>query len=224
MPVSLTTLYSWLAARSIARGLPAPVCDHGGYRVDTHSDTEICRWVFARPSMEMGELARAIDQPGHFIKLCGSSDELRSVVPSRWRLDQERYFMTGRQASTPQPLPHGYTIEIEQHGMIRRVAILNESGDQAAGGYAVESRDAFIYDRIETAPTHRRKGLGSLVMASLAQMKRGDVPELLVATNEGRLLYEAQGWHVLSPYATASISDMSHAGETLPIAVEDRID
>jgi len=153
--------------------------------------------------MEMGELARTIHQPGHFIKLCGSSDELRGAMPSRWRLDQERYFMTGPQASTPQPLPQGYTIEIEQSDMIRRVAIRYETGDQAASGYAVESHDAFIYDRIETAPAHGRKGLGSIVMASLAQTKRGDVPELLVATNEGRLLYEALGWRVLSPYATA---------------------
>lgn len=208
MPVSSTTLHSWLAARSIARGLPAPVSDHGGYRVDTHSDTEVCRWVFARPSMEMGELARTIDQPGYFIKLCGSSDELRGAMPSGWRLDQERYFMTGRQALTPQRLPQGYTIEIEQSDMIRRVAIRSEAGDQAASGYAAESHDAFIYDRIETAPAHRRKGLGRLVMALLARTRRANVPELLVATNEGRLLYEALGWRVLSPYATASIPNI----------------
>ncbi|MXP25135.1 N-acetyltransferase [Altererythrobacter indicus] len=158
--------------------------------------------------MEMVELARTIDRPGYFIKLCGSSDELRSVMPSGWRLDLERYFMTGRQASTSQPLPKGYTIEIEQSGMIRRVAIRCETGDLAASGHAAEIPSAFIYDRIETALAHRRKGLGRIVMASLARTKYSDVPELLVATNEGRLLYEALGWHVLSPYATASIPCM----------------
>ncbi|WP_430984552.1 hypothetical protein, partial [Escherichia coli] len=40
----------WLHARSVARALPTPVADHGGWRVDTRSEQEWCRYVFADPA------------------------------------------------------------------------------------------------------------------------------------------------------------------------------
>src|SRR5436305_1649172 len=50
-------LFAWLAARSIARGVPLPVASHGGYRVDTRSDTETARWVFAHAGPGLESLA-----------------------------------------------------------------------------------------------------------------------------------------------------------------------
>lgn len=37
------TLYAWLYGRSLARGVPQPVPDHGGFRVDTGTEGEISR-------------------------------------------------------------------------------------------------------------------------------------------------------------------------------------
>jgi GNAT superfamily N-acetyltransferase len=89
-------------------------------------------------------------------------------------------------------------------GPVCHVAILGEDGTLAASGYAAETSEAFVFDRIVTAPAHRRRGLGAGVMAALRAMRsRHDVPELLVATEEGRCLYQRLGWRVLSPYATA---------------------
>ena len=42
-------LSAWLSACSIARGLPLPVLEHGGWRVDTSLPNELRRHVFARP-------------------------------------------------------------------------------------------------------------------------------------------------------------------------------
>lgn len=77
-------------------------------------------------------------------------------------------------------------------------------GVLAASGHAAEAAGVFIYDRIETAPEHRRRGLGGIVMNALnAHRKSTNAPELLVATEDGRRLYASLGWTVLSPYSTA---------------------
>ncbi len=55
-------LHAWLVARSLSRGLSMPVPEHGGFRVDTGSETETVRWVFPRISDRLNELARTIDQ------------------------------------------------------------------------------------------------------------------------------------------------------------------
>ena len=62
-PFSPAALGHWLTARSLARGLPAPQADRGGYRVDTNSETERCRWVFAHLDSGIADLAQSIHDP-----------------------------------------------------------------------------------------------------------------------------------------------------------------
>ena len=70
--------------------------------------------------------------------------------------------------------------------------------------------DAFVFDRIETAPSHRRKGLGMAVMHALGSARRlASNPQLLVATEDGRALYARLGWTVITPVATAVIPDLA---------------
>lgn len=71
-----------------------------------------------------------------------------------------------------------------------------ESDEQAASGQvAVTDRDA-VFDRIETASAHRRRGLGSLVMATLAEeaVARGAHHGILLAGVAGQALYASLGW------------------------------
>jgi hypothetical protein len=42
-------LRAWLTARSVSRGLPAPVPDHGGWRVDVGYDAPCLRGGHTRP-------------------------------------------------------------------------------------------------------------------------------------------------------------------------------
>lgn len=199
-------LHAWLSGRSRARGLPAPVADRGGFRVDTRSDTEFCRWVFATPGWEISDLAREIEQPGRLIKLCGSPGKLRALLPAHWTVDPPAFFMQAGRWPAPRPLPEGYCSRTSGDGSALCVTIVDETGTAAASGFAAETPEAIVYDRIVTAPGHRRKGLGGAVMAALHATKAGrDTPELLVATEAGRLLYERLGWRILSPYATASL-------------------
>ncbi|VWX48341.1 GNAT family N-acetyltransferase [Novosphingobium sp. 9U] len=198
-------LNAWLSARSIARGLPLPVPEYGGFRVDTKSEAEVARWVFAKVGLGIEKLARSISDPRYLLKLCGSRDELHAVLPTGWELHAPAYFMQATSKPAARRLAEGYKIEAKHVGMIVEVRIFSETGALAAGGYAVETQDVFIYDRILTAPDHRRKGLGHVLMLTLhTARQRSSSPELLVATEDGRALYLALGWKTTSPYSTAS--------------------
>lgn len=148
-------LEAWLSARSIARGLPLPVPDHGGFRVDTQSGAEVARWVFARAGPGLEALARSIREPRHLLKLCGTGEELLAALPAGWTLHPPAYFMRATGAPAPRRLADGYRIETRRAGMVLEARIVSETGVLAAGGYAAETQDVFIYDRIVTEPAHR---------------------------------------------------------------------
>jgi len=199
-------LNAWLTARSIVRGLPPPVPEFGGFRVDTRSDAEIARWVFPKRGSGLESLARSISKPGYFLKLCGTADELRAALPECWELHAPAYFMRAAGKPPGRRLADGYRIEVKRAGMVLEARILSETGALAASGYAAETPYAFIYDRIVTEPDHRRKGLGHVLMQRLHDARQhASSMELLVATEDGRALYSTLGWETISPYSTASI-------------------
>ncbi|HEY5805109.1 MAG TPA: GNAT family N-acetyltransferase [Lysobacter sp.] len=203
-------VFAWQAAHSIARGSPPPVHDREGFRVDTHSEKEVKRWVFPRLCDGLREIARDITAPRHYLKLCGPDEELRSALPPRWEVQPANYFMEAAGVTLDaKALPHGYRMEVHQSGPVSRACILAPDGELAASGCAAETADVFIYDRIETSPDHRRKGLGVAVMAALGgARKSSDCPQLLVATEDGRGLYANLGWTVLAPFAAATIPEL----------------
>lgn len=200
-------LFGWLAARSRARGLPAPVPDQGGFRVDTGGDTEICRWAFTRPCAGLTALGETLDAPGYFLKLCGRGEDLLAALPPRWRLREPGFCMRGPGApSLPAALPAGYALRIDHEAGVSRVVIRAPGGQLAASGSAAEAAGVFVYDRIITEPDYRRKGLGRSVMAALRETRTNRAAtELLVATDDGRALYSTLGWTVISLFVTAEI-------------------
>lgn len=100
-------LNGWLSARSIARGLPAPVAEYGGFRIDTKSDAEVARWVFPKMGAGLEEIARSICEPRYFLKLCGNADELRAALPRAWELHALSYFMHATSAPPRDVCPTG---------------------------------------------------------------------------------------------------------------------
>ena len=202
-------VFAWQAAHSVARSSPPPVHDRGGFRVDTHSEKEVKRWVFPQPCDGLRTIAQEITAARHYLKLCGSEEELRRALPARWEVQPANYFMTAV-ATTPdtRPLPEGYRMDLHHAGPVIRACILAPDGDLAASGCAAEAAGVFVYDRIETAPGHRRKGLGVAVMSALGAARESLAgPQLLVATGDGRNLYARLGWTVLAPFATATIPE-----------------
>lgn len=199
-------LHAWLSARSVARELPAPVPERGGYRVETASPIEVRRWVFAGITSELVDLAASIHSPRHFLKVCASVEELAAVLQAGWHLGPPSFFMRGHCQHPERPLPAGYAIHTERGGAVSYVWVAAPGGEVAASGYSAETDEAFVYDRINAAPKHGRKGLGRAVMCRLQYCKLHDVPELLVATEQVRALYETLGWKTVAPYSSASLA------------------
>jgi hypothetical protein len=202
-------LFAWQAAHSVARSSPPPVHDRGGFRVDTHSEKEVKRWVFPQLCDGLHAVAQEVTAPRHFLKLCGSDDELRSALPARWEVQPATCFMIAATAAVnAKPLPGGYRMELHQAGPVTRACIIAPDGEVAASGCSAETADVFVYDRIETAQGHRRKGLGAAVMIALGTARKSLAsPQLLVATEDGRNLYANLGWTVLAPIAAAIIPE-----------------
>ena len=197
-------LAGWLAARSIARGLPLPVPDSGGLRVDTGSAIEVRRYVFAGPSPEIRELAMSITTPRIFIKMLGPAERLLELVPPAWQLQPGAYLMI--HDGSPDALPalcFGYRLELATEGFVTVARIVTADGDLAASGYAAEYGGMFIFDRIIVEEAHQRRGLGRAMMAALGSAQRSlGARRVLVATDAGRALYSTLGWTAVSPYST----------------------
>jgi ribosomal protein S18 acetylase RimI-like enzyme len=74
----------------------------------------------------------------------------------------------------------------------------------SSGRMAVIGEDA-VADRLETDPAHRRRGLGSAVMAAMveAAMARGARRGILIASADGLRLYRRLGWKVVADIVIA---------------------
>jgi hypothetical protein len=133
-------LNAWLTARSIARGLPSPVPEYGGFRVDTNSDAEVVRWIFPKMGPGLEGLARSVNEFRYFLKLCGAAGELRAALPPGWKLHAPSYFMQASGKPIGRRLTEGYRIEAKRVGMVVEARILSETGALAASGDAAETR------------------------------------------------------------------------------------
>lgn len=208
LPVDAALVEAWLTARSLARGLPPPVADRGGFRVETKSEKEVRRWVFAAVGPGLHDVAQSVSEPRNLIKLCAPAETLRAALPRNWQVEDGSWFMAreGGQPEAPS-LPSGYWIERDFTDGVVAVRIIAMDGELAASGFGAEAGGYFVYDRIVTEPAHRRRGLGRILMASIgsARVSAGSW-QLLVASTDGEKLYSTLGWKILSPYATASLA------------------
>ena len=106
------------------------------------------------------------------------------------------WLMTRSLADHPRlPVPAHYRIATSVTEVVA-VEVRHESDEHAASGQAAVTDGDAVFDRIETAPPHRRRGLGSVVMATLVEeaVARGAHHGVLVASEEGRALYGSLGW------------------------------
>lgn len=92
--------------------------------------------------------------------------------------------------------------ELESDLIVCRATV--HGGVVSSGRMAVVGEDA-VADRIETDPQHRRRGLGSAVMASLVETAaaQGAKRGILIASIDGLRLYRSLGWKVVADIVIA---------------------
>jgi GNAT superfamily N-acetyltransferase len=196
----------WLAARSLSRGLPAPVADHGGWRVDTGGAIECCRYVFAETGPGLTALLATIEEPGVFVKLCADADTFRALLPPHWTITDANCMMVPERAAlTPPVVPPGYRLATVRNGGVTHATIAAPDGGLGASGHAAELDGIFVYDRIVVEDAHRRRGLGRALMRALGAHCTPTSRQVLTATAMGAALYATLGWRVYAPYTTATI-------------------
>jgi GNAT superfamily N-acetyltransferase len=199
---------TWTTGWARARGAHPPERHRDGFRIEVDAPDPHTRYVFPAVSATFLRLANDIHDPGIQLKACAPIATIRALVPARWKLDVPRTMMI-RAALDPAPvvLPEGYLLEMSNADGVSTAAIHAPDGSIAASGHAVVVDYAAIYDRIATEEVHRRRGLGRALMAALdlAACDEGARRGLLVATEQGRMLYKALGWRAHAPYTSVSI-------------------
>jgi GNAT superfamily N-acetyltransferase len=110
-----------------------------------------------------------------------------------------RVDMDGQDVEDPRPPGDGFALERTREGACRSVTV-HADGILAARGSVSVVDEYAVYDRIVTEEHFRRRGLASYVMRDLtAAVLEDDVTSgLLMASADGRALYEFLGWQHLA--------------------------
>ncbi len=116
-------------------------------------------------------------------------------------MEKPEWLMTRELDGHPEPgVPEPYSLTVTADGAVLEARIMAPGGELAAHGLmAVAGTDAVAHN-IVTNEDHRRRGLASVVMGSLAAgaRERGATTGLLLASEDGQRLYSVLGWETRS--------------------------
>ncbi|TDD65213.1 N-acetyltransferase [Jiangella aurantiaca] len=159
-------------------------------------------------------IAQRVAEPGHWLT-APTADRARTeaaaaaagftLLAPEWLMSRA---LDGHPRHEP---PDGYETWLSGQEPMVVAEIVTAGGEAralAAKGHLALSGEGdadAVADRIFTVPEHRRRGLGTVVMGALtaAARERGARNGLLVASQEGRKLYERLGWRVEAEMASA---------------------
>ncbi|WP_316520555.1 GNAT family N-acetyltransferase [Kitasatospora brasiliensis] len=192
-----TLVRTWMSGWTVSRGSAEPVDQPWGWSIDVGAPTEVGRHVLPEPTeAEVRKLVENTTAPTTWLKVFAEDAVVRPWLDERWRLDVPGYLMTVPLAPERPVAPAGYTVTSWERGGVLRTLVRTEDGHLAARGQAGLAGPAAVADQIVTAPEHRRRGLGALVMRTLqsAAHERGARTGVLVGTPDGQALYAALGW------------------------------
>jgi GNAT superfamily N-acetyltransferase len=118
-------------------------------------------------------------------------------LPPGLRVDRDdEVFMTTKLTPSPTPLPNGFAARWDVDDK-RAIYSLDDGARIAAEGMVGVLGSDAVFDRVETSPAHRRRGLGQHVMGALTAwaVDHGASDGLLAATVDGAGLYTSLGWN-----------------------------
>ncbi|MEU8422115.1 GNAT family N-acetyltransferase [Micromonospora sp. NPDC048835] len=210
-PVNLPELVmAWGRGWAVSRGVPDPVEVPGGFRADVGLRGHRVRHVLHTWDADRLEpIVRPGTPPGTWIKAIGHANDLRRALPDHWTMDSSGYLMSAQFSAGTDDPPPPYETRITTDGAVVVAAVVDASGTVAASGRLAPAGTCGVIDQVETAPAHRRRGLGTTVMRMLSDhaTRNGLGSGILVATDDGRSLYRALGWTVRSEIAVAYVRE-----------------
>lgn len=207
--VSREILEKWLKAWSLSRKLPLPEKYKSGFKVEVGEEKQKTRYVFPEITDDFIKLSKEISEPWIYLKACASAGEIKEKISGKWEIQPPGYMMCcmGGMEFGEKKLPLNYRIISEKYNTVTTLKIFAENGSLACSGHIVTVDDVAVYDRIITEESCRRKGLASFLMSELEKIAllNGISDSFLVATAQGKGLYESLGWELYSPYTSIVI-------------------
>jgi hypothetical protein len=202
------TAMAWAAGWALTRGKTPPVSRPYGCKIDLGSPEHLQRHVVLRDDATMlRELVDTLQVPGTWLKVCAPLDKVAPYLSGHWQVQPPEYLMAVSLHDAAAIVADGYRLLLTSSGEVSDAECRDSEGQLAARGRVAHCDGFATFDQIVTEPGHQRKGLGRAVMAVLGNLSiahAGNVG-VLVATEQGRALYEALGWSMVSPVTAAVI-------------------
>ncbi|GAA2231685.1 hypothetical protein GCM10010232_17870 [Streptomyces amakusaensis] len=200
-------VHGWAASRNAAEPASRP----WGFTIDVGLPGHVARHVVhSGDEAAVREITESAAGPGVWLKACMPPGTFAPLLAPGWSLTAGPDFLmtaplSAAPSRAPAEPPGGYRLRTWTRAGVTRALVRTSDGGYAARGQIAVSGDSAVADQVETDPAHQRRGLGRLVMRTLteAAAEQGATTGVLVATAEGRALYETSGWHVLTPVASA---------------------
>ncbi|MGR6913200.1 GNAT family N-acetyltransferase [[Actinomadura] parvosata] len=207
------TVRAWVEGWVISRNAPRPVPEPWGLRVDVGLPGHVARHIVAAPTPQtLRRLTSTLHTPGTWLKLCAPAESVAPLLTPGWAVQDPEFMMTAPLTRDPAPIPDGYHLAVTTRAGVTAVRLLTGAGEVAARGQFALARSTAVVDQVETAADHRRRGLGTVVMRTIAATaaSRGARTGVLVATAQGQALYSTLGWTLHTPVTAAVLT----AGDT----------
>lgn len=202
---------AWSRGWARSRGVPALVNIPGGFRIDVARPGHRVRYVLHTwDASYLREIGRHIATPGTWLKIDGSPAEVRDALPPHWHMFETSYLMSAELSPGPGEVPSPYRIRVgADQSRVVVATVSDRAGAVAASGRLAPAGGFGVVDQVETAPEHRRRGLGTAVIQALSDhaARNGIRAGILAATDEGRALYRTLGWSAHTELATAFIPE-----------------
>ncbi|WP_393057896.1 GNAT family N-acetyltransferase [Streptomyces sp. LN549] len=199
---------AWVEGWAVSRGAAEPAARPGGFTIDVGLSKHVMRHVLTTADeATVRKITENAPMPGIWLKTFVSPETLTPWLAPGWSLaGGPGYLMSASLRAARAEVPDGYRLRTWSRDGVVRALVRTADGAFAARGQIAVTGSTAVVDQVETDPAHQRRGLGRLVMSTLATAAAGQgaTAGVLGATPEGRALYESAGWRVLAPLTGAT--------------------
>lgn len=204
-----STATAWAKGWTLTRSKSSPVSQLYGCKIDLGLPEHLERHVVVEYDAEiLRELTSSLRTPGTWLKVCAQPEQVIPLLRENWQVQPPEYLMAVELNETVAAMHDGYQLSLSTSGSVTDAEIRDLDGQLAAKGRVAHSDGVATFDQIVTEPAHQRKGLGRVIMATLANLSIAQEARVgvLVATEQGRALYQAIGWTLVSPVTAAVVA------------------
>lgn len=204
-----STATAWAKGWTLTRNKASPVGQTYGCKIDLGLPDHLERHVVVDDDEGiLRDLTSNLHTPGTWLKVCAHPEKVTPLLHKNWQVQAPEYLMAVALEDAAVALHGGYLLSHSTSGEVTEVELRDLDGQLAARGRVAHSDGVATFDQIVTEPAHQRKGLGRVVMATLvnASIAREARVGVLVATEQGRALYQAIGWAMVSPVTAAVVA------------------